>query len=309
MHTALADIVKEAFEIETEDFCELVEETTAMLGEETGHFGNLEVSGRFVRLSPPGRALIIGDIHGDLESLVDIFTQSRFMQRMNQSSNAFLIFLGDYGDRGPLSAEVYYTVLNLKLLFPKQVILMRGNHEGPDDMMAHPHDLPEQFKERFHEKWESAYAGIRRLCRFLYLAVLVEGRYLIVHGGLPSGAKTSEDLAYAHSTPSGHKLLEEMLWSDPLETGKGIKPSPRGAGKLFGEDITASVLERFNAKVLIRGHEPCQDGYKIDHNERILTLFSRKGAPYFNAKGAYLHIDLAIKPENAAQLVPYIHTF
>ncbi len=309
MHTSLADIVKEAFEIKSEDFCELVEETTELLGEETGRIGNLEVSGRFVKLSPPGQALIIGDIHGDLESLVDILNQSLFMQRMNRSQNAFVIFLGDYGDRGPLSAEVYYTILNLKLLFPRQVILMRGNHEGPEDLIAAPHDLPEQFKGRFHEKWEAAYSRLRRLFSSLYLAVLIEKRYLIVHGGLPSKASTSEDLAYAHTTHAGHALLEEMLWSDPLGTHAGTEPSPRGAGKLFGQDITADALERFHVNVLIRGHEPCQEGYKIDHNGRILTLFSRKGPPYFNANGAYLDVDLSMQPENAVQLVPYIHKF
>ena len=309
MHTALSDIVKEAFEIESEDFCELVEETTGVLAEETGHFGNLEVNGRFAELSPQGKALVIGDIHGDLESLVDIFKQSHIMQRMNQSANAFLIFLGDYGDRGPLSAEVYYTILNLKLLFPKQVILMRGNHEGPDYLMANPHDLPEQFKEKFREKWEPAYAGVRKLSDFLYVAVLVEARYLLVHGGLPSEAKTIQDFAHAHSPTASHELLEELLWNDPLDAGTGVKASPRGAGKLFGADVTASVLEAFNAKVLIRGHEPCQDGYKIDQDGRILTLFSRKGPPYSNAKGAYLDVDLGLQPENAAGLVPYIHTF
>lgn len=309
MHTALPDIVKEAFEIKSEDFCELVGETADVLAEETGHIGNLEITGRFVRLSPHGKALVIGDVHGDLESLIDIFKQSRIMQRMNQSPNAFLIFLGDYGDRGPLSAEVYYTILNLKLLFPRQVILMRGNHEGPDDMMAHPHDLPDQFKHKFHEKWEAAYSGVRRLSGFLYLAVLVEGRYLLVHGGLPTGAKTVSDFAHAHLATARNELLEEILWSDPADAGVGTLSSPRGAGKLFGADITVGILERFQVNVLIRGHEPCQDGYKIDHDGRILTLFSRKGAPYSNAKGAYLDVDLSLQPENATQLVPYIRTF
>jgi protein phosphatase len=217
--------------------------------------------------------------------------------------------LGDYGDRGEQSKEVYYTVLKLKLLFPEQVVLMRGNHEGPEDLLASPHDLPMEFRIKFGEKWTSAYSKIRELFDCLYNAVLVEERYLMIHGGLPTQAKTIEDLAYAHALHPKQKFLEEILWSDPNETVDGVCTSPRGAGKLFGENITNEALRRFNVKILIRGHEPCMEGYKINHKGKILTLFSRKGQPYFNADGAYLKIELAEKFENAKQLVPYIHKF
>lgn len=100
-----------------------------------------------------------------------------------------------------------------------------------------------------------------------------------------------------------------MLWSDPTEMIKGVCESPRGAGRLFGEKITNEVLRRFKVKILIRGHEPCTDGFEIKHNGKILTLFSRKGPPYFNAQGAYLNVELSRKFENAEQLIPFIHKF
>jgi len=90
---------------------------------------------------------------------------------------------------------------------------------------------------------------------------------------------------------------------------KGVCTSPRGAGKLFGENVTNEVLRRFNTKILIRGHEPCEEGFKIDNNGKVLTLFSRKGPPYFNSYGAYLDVELSEKIENAEQLIPYIHKF
>jgi UDP-glucose 4-epimerase len=51
------------------------------------------------------------------------------------------------------------------------------------------------------------------------------------------------------------------------------------------------------------------EGYKIDHNGKILTLFSRKGMPYFNTHGAYIAVELQKKPQNAQELIPYIHKF
>jgi protein phosphatase len=64
-----------------------------------------------------------------------------------------------------------------------------------------------------------------------------------------------------------------------------------------------------NAKILIRGHEPCEEGFKINHGGKVLTLFSRKGAPYFNEHGAYLDVPLSEKFENAEKLVPWICKF
>jgi hypothetical protein len=62
-------------------------------------------------------------------------------------------------------------------------------------------------------------------------------------------------------------------------------------------------------KILIRGHEPCEEGFRINHNGRVLTLFSMKGAPYFNERGAYLQLPLPEKFERAEQLLPWIRKF
>jgi protein phosphatase len=307
--TDFSQIIKQSLKARSEAFGKLVEDATCLLCKENGRVGNLNILGRLVRLKSAGIALIVGDLHGDLESLIDIFNGSKFLKKLDQTDDAVLIFLGDYGDRGAYSAEVYYTVLKLKLLYPKQVVLMRGNHEGPDDLMVDPHDIPSQLQIRFGEKWAETYAGIRKLFACLYNAVVVEERYLMIHGGLPPKIEKIEDLAYAHLTHPKQNFLEDMLWSDPNEMVKETCASPRGAGKLFGENVTRRVLERLDVKILIRGHEPCQEGFKIDHNGKVLTLFSRKGPPYFNAYGAYLDMDLSEKLENAEQLVQYIHKF
>jgi hypothetical protein len=309
LQATLQQIVKEALETHHRQFVEVVDKAVEVLSSENGKVGSFNVVGRLVELEPVGEALVMGDLHGDLESLIDILKESSFIQKMSQNKQAFLIFLGDYGDRGAYSTEVYYTVLKLKLLFPQQVVLMRGNHEGPEDLMASPHDLPYQFQIRFGENWNATYTKVRELFKHLYNVVLVKERCLMIHGGFPSQAKTLEDLAYAHIKHPEQSFLEEMLWSDPNEMIKDVCASPRGAGKLFGEKVTKEALERFAVKILIRGHEPCEEGYKINHKGKVLTLFSRKGPPYFNVCGAYLDFELSKEYENAEQLIPFIHRF
>lgn len=309
MQLSLQQMVKEALDASCRDFCQIIDEAVKLIRGENGKIGNFEVVGHLIKLQPVGEVLVVGDLHGDLESLIDILNSSQFIQKMSRNPDAVAVFLGDYGDRGSYSAEVYHTVLRLKLHFPRQIILLRGNHEGPEDLMASPHDLPWQFEARFGVEWEEAYLRIRELFNCLYNAVLVEERYLMVHGGLPPQAKTLEDLAFAHRKHPQETFLEDLLWSDPNDNISETCASPRGAGKLFGEKVTGMALQRFGVKIIVRGHEPCQEGYKVDHNGKILTLFSRKGSPYFNEHGAYLMAELSKKPQNAKELIPYIHKF
>lgn len=307
MRNDFAPIVREAMETSADSFVELIKQAMQVLEKENGRLGNFKIFGRHVEINPEGQAVIVSDIHGDLESLIQILGHSDIVHRMKEDESKCLIFLGDYGDRGGFSAEVYYVVLKLKLLYPKQIVLMRGNHEGPKELLASPHDLPTQFETRFGKKWHEVYDETIRLFPYLYISASVEKRYLMIHGGLPHQARKLEDFACANETHPKTSFLEEVLWSDPSEGVKGVYPSPRGAGRYFGKDVTQTVLNALDVRILIRGHEPCREGFQISHDGRILTLFSRKGEPYYNLHGAYLDISLSDEYPTANHLLPYIH--
>jgi len=297
-----------ALKTNLQEFVQLTDNVIELLSKESGRVGNLHVIGRLVEAQPYGKAVVVGDIHGDLETLTQILKDSKFTEKMQSDEHALLIFLGDYGDRGAYSPEVYYAVLTLKENYPENVVLMRGNHEGPEDILASPHDLPAHLHRKFGENWSKAYAGLRQLFNQLYNGVLVNQQYIMLHGGVPSQAKSIEDVTYAHKKHPGEPHLEEILWSDPEEGISGTYPSPRGAGRLFGKDVTDKFLNMLNVKGLIRGHEPSNTGYKINHEGKVLTLFSRKGEPYYNDQAAYLQLDLTAKVENIYQLRNFIKT-
>jgi hypothetical protein len=303
-----ATLAESATKASVEEFLRLVGDVSRRLATENGKVGNLNITGRLVEMPPVGEAIIVGDLHGDLKSLVHILEDSSFLGKAKSGSDV-LVFLGDYGDRGTHSPEVYYVVLKLKEMFPERVILMRGNHEGPPDLLASPHDLPIQMKNRFGKRGSEAYLKLRELFNHLYTGVIIEDRVVLLHGGVPSQATTVNDIAYAHEKHPRERHLEEILWSDPWKGIKGTVASPRGAGRLFGEDVTKRLLVMLNVKALIRGHQSCPDGYKTNHSQKVLTLFSRKGAPYNNRYGAYLHLDISQKVENPNQILEGIHKF
>src|SRR3989304_8997536 len=122
-----SQILQESNSVKAEGYIALVEKAIDLLLEETGVSESFTITGKLVNLKPVGEALVSGDLHGDLTSLSAILEKSAFLKKMEANKHATMVFLGDYGDRGSQSAELYFAVLSLKLAFPKQVVLLRGN--------------------------------------------------------------------------------------------------------------------------------------------------------------------------------------
>ena len=72
----------------------------------------------------PGRTFAIGDIHGDLDALFKLHSSLPTLEKTDT-----VVFVGDYIDRGPKSAEVVDYVRNLPRQTPAKVVALRGNHE------------------------------------------------------------------------------------------------------------------------------------------------------------------------------------
>lgn len=73
------------------------------------------------------------DFHGDIRSLLqdlNWLNTKGYLDGFQMAKPAFyMVFLGDYTDRGRYGVEVLYTLLRLKIANPDRVFLARGNHE------------------------------------------------------------------------------------------------------------------------------------------------------------------------------------
>lgn len=69
-----------------------------------------------------GDFIVVGDIHGSLHDLL------RILNYINEQKMKAL-FLGDYVDRGNFSLECITLLFAMKILFPDNFFLLRGNHE------------------------------------------------------------------------------------------------------------------------------------------------------------------------------------
>jgi serine/threonine protein phosphatase 1 len=73
---------------------------------------------------PMRRSFAFGDVHGELAAL------ERILSRLpSLTPEDTLVFLGDYVDHGPASAQVVDALIQLPQRVPARVVTLRGNHE------------------------------------------------------------------------------------------------------------------------------------------------------------------------------------
>lgn len=150
-----------------------------------------------------GRVYVVGDIHGcidELRTLLDFISA-------NLSSADVMVFVGDYIDRGPASAQVVEHLLTFKKAFPSTVFL-KGNHEAMlleylsgSRSIDHPYlkhggkltfnSYGASFADMLEAPASLIPAAHLNLIKALELGVLFE-KYLIVHAGVEPGVPLPE---------------------------------------------------------------------------------------------------------------------
>jgi serine/threonine-protein phosphatase 2A catalytic subunit len=65
----------------------------------------------------------------------------------------------------------------------------------------------------------------------------------------------------------------DLLWSDPEERD-GWAPSPRGAGFIFGHDISLKFNYTNDLQTICRAHQLVLQGYNWSHEKNVCTIFS-----------------------------------
>lgn len=238
-------------------------------------------------------AIVCGDIHGQYDDLLHIFKTNGTPKRTRY------VFLGDYVDRGPNSVETIVLLLLYKVLCPRNIVLLRGNHESRE--LSETYGLYKEIQTRYHtlESW-------RILCEvfpFLPLACVVGGRIFCVHGGISPLALTFEKInainRFIDLPQTGP--LADMLWSDPGIVSECVE-SERGAGYIFGEDLVHKFMVLNNVQLICRSHQLVNEGYRFAFpNRELVTIWSAPN--YCNRMGnkatvLRINSDLEVKEDS-----------
>lgn len=168
-----------------------------------------------------------------------------------------LLFLGDYVDRGIFSLEVCVFLFCLKLNYPRNVIMLRGNHESR--AMTEHFTFRSEILQKFHD--EEIYELFIRCFESMPIAADVNGDYLCMHGGISPELKQKTDIDQVNRfiEPPLKGFLCDLLWSDPMDDRDARKmrfsPNPqRECSVKFGLDPVKEILRTNNFISVIRAH-------------------------------------------------------
>nr|XP_009770255.1 PREDICTED: serine/threonine-protein phosphatase BSL3 isoform X3 [Nicotiana sylvestris] len=255
---------------------------------------------------------IFGDLHGQFGDLMRLFDEYGSPSTAGDISYIDYLFLGDYVDRGQHSLETITLLLALKVEYPLNVHLIRGNHEASDINALFGFRI--ECIERMGERdgiW--AWHRFNRLFNWLPLAALIEKKIICMHGGIGRSinhVEQIENIQRPITMDAGSIVLMDLLWSDPTENDsvEGLRPNARGPGLVtFGPDRVMEFCNNNDLQLIVRAHECVMDGFERFAQGHLITLFSATNyCGTANNAGAILVLgrDLVVVPKLIHPLPP-----
>jgi protein phosphatase len=297
--------------VPTQELEEAIIEVAKILRQERDQ-GKLDsvatVDNRLIKLPMHKRAVFVGDIHGELDTLNELLRLTNFMNEdITSDARGYMVFLGDFVDRGSNSVETLAKLLDTKIRFRENVVLLRGNHELPD--VNSRYGFYDEVMSKYPREGNEIYTLCNRLFEKFPHAVITANGILAVHGGIPEKVSSLHELANLDENG-----LQQLLWNDPRSRILGFQPNyerdPSGLSgiKIFGEDVTEKFLKTIGARFLIRAHENLEGtGYMVV-SKMVLSIFSSNyGRPGW--RRAYIDTDLSRNPKDIGSLAQDIRLF
>ena len=237
---------------------------------------------------------IFGDIHGQYQDIMRFFDLWRGPTDLIHGGDIDsydYLFLGDYVYRGAHSLETICLLMALKLKYPEQIHLLRGNHE--DRFINNSFGFAEECAERLGEDYDdpnSVFQTLNNMFEWFPLIAIIEDKIMCLHGGIGSSFVSIEDvnklirpLTVEHEVNSmEEQTLIDILWSDPTDNDHelGIQSNaerdPSGTGSIvrFGPDRVEQFIKLNRLTLIIRGHECVMDGIERFAKGLLITVFS-----------------------------------
>ncbi|CAJ0566342.1 unnamed protein product, partial [Mesorhabditis spiculigera] len=238
---------------------------------------------------PQGRTIVVGDLHGNFNDLWRII-HAWLSDVVDQGPKQNIIFLGDIVDRGPRQLECLILIMAYKAVFPKQVFIVRGNHEEKETCEDFQADM---LARGYSDEAEQAIKLLLELFEKLPSLGVIDGRILCMHGML-AVELTKEDLGVQADLSPAHfsDMARNMRWNDPSEEVVRISPNTsRGGGQLWPPKKIEETIEMLGVDFVLRGHQMMTNGVRRFANLPLATVFS--SSFYCDEKnlGAVLFVD------------------
>lgn len=200
--------------------------------------------------------IIVGDLHANLDNLLTVMAEGRFLDELEAGRAAFVL-LGDavHPEEGAdlremeSSIVIMDAILALIARFGQRFIYVRGNHDSfSADVTKEGIPQGKLWRETVRRARGAEYAGL--LGRFYGLLpyVVVGGHFIACHAGPPMEAVTRERLIDVQEHP---RLVYQLTWNriqSPRNPGGYSKRDVRSLQKAFGRKKTSPVIVSHNPR-------------------------------------------------------------
>jgi predicted phosphodiesterase len=215
---------------------------------------------------PGENVFFVGDLHGELDSI------QRVLQVFLKYKDHSLVFLGDYGDRGPSQVETFNLAMAMTLQYPERVFMLRGNHESESIAMRYGFHAAVLRKHS-----EAVFSDYVEVFKALPMAAISPSGIFACHGGVPEKGRRIDDL----QTPDRHQadirdeVLFQLIWNDPVDANFGFSNNMRGTNiRSFGKTAFERFKQDFGVSMMIRAHEAFREGIQTFFDGELISLFS-----------------------------------
>jgi protein phosphatase len=217
-------------------------------------------------LSVNSPVTIVGDLHGQI---LDLY---RVVQVHGSPHLTRYLFLGDFVDRGDFSFEVVTYAFLIKILFPENVFIIRGNHEF--ESVCDTGGFFYELDHLFHD--EMVFFAFIAAFSQIPLAAVLDLNCFAVHGGIGPDVESIQQLRDIKRpiTEFDDSVLDSILWSDPSDEIDMFQKSMRGTGYEFGATAFKRFITQNAIRMVVRGHECVGEGCRETFDGRLMTVFS-----------------------------------
>lgn len=217
---------------------------------------------------------VAGDVHGQFYDVLELFKKG------GPLPNTRYIFIGDFVDRGAHSVETMSLLLLYKVKYPKDIYLLRGNHETR--VITQAYGFWDEIKKKYGNT--NCWTYFVDMFDYLPIGAIVDGQVLCIHGGCSPDIQTIDQMRMIdrRQEPPSEGPFADILWSDPNDSQEGWVVNSRGAGWLFGARVAREFNQLNGLSLIARAHQLVQEGYKFSFSPEnsLVTVWSAPNYTY-----------------------------
>ena len=209
---------------------------------------------------------ICGDIHGQYYDLLRVFDILKYPPKSK------FLFLGDYVDRGKQSLECLLLLLCLKIQYPSNIFLLRGNHES--EALNKIYGFYDECKRRITIK---CFKKITNLFNILPITALIDENILCMHGGLSKDLTKIEQLdkILRPTEIPDEGLLCDLVWSDPSDVlSDNFGENERNVSVTFSKNVVEEFTKNNGLDLICRAHQVVEEGFQFFAGMKLITIFT-----------------------------------